>query len=103
MVRHGRTWVFNFGSEPPAQQVICDVAGDPEGHRFYSVVWSDAPPPDSPELDRVEPICGHCAIEEHPELGRPMDMAVEHRYVCRDEESGEWVPTPEKWEDLPDE
>ena len=40
-------------------------------------------------------VCVHCLLEE-PELGRGLDVALEHRGARR--EGDEWVAAPELWD-----
>lgn len=83
----GGTVAILHGSEGPVLAVFCDAAGDLPGQRWFTVILSDAPPPDS---DDVELWCAHCLLEEHPEAGQGMDLVVEHGCVIRDPASGEW-------------
>jgi hypothetical protein len=92
---HGRTtlaMVFGTDGEPIA--VLCDAATDPPGLRFFTVVLDDSPGPDSePEA----PMCVDCLLDEHPRLGRGLDVALEHRGAeWRD---GDWFPAPELWDE----
>ena len=77
-----------LGSEAPPLAVICDPEDDPPGVRFFSVIWSDAPP--TGEVDDSPLVCAHCLLEEHPDLGRSLDIAQEHRCAERDPVTGEW-------------
>jgi hypothetical protein len=81
-----------YGEFGEPELVLCDAATDPPGQRWFTVVLTDSPGPDSePEA----PVCVHCLIEEHPSLGRGLDVALEHRGARWD--GGEWVPAPEVW------
>ena len=92
--RHRRTTlaiVYGEVGEPIA--VLCDPETDPPGQRWFTVVLEDSLGPDSePEV----PVCIDCLLDEHPRLGRGLDIALEHRGAeWRD---GDWVPAPELWD-----
>ena len=92
---HGRTTLaMVFGTEGEPIAVLCDPDGDPPGQRWFTVVLSDSPGPESkPNV----PVCLDCLLDEHPELGRGLDIALEHRGAeWRD---GEWVPASELWDE----
>jgi hypothetical protein len=81
--------VFAFGSEPPLLAIHCDAAGDGDGDiRWFSAIFVDAPPPDE---QPHPPEHAACFIEEFPEAGRGMDLAVEHRWAVRDPITGTWA------------
>ena len=83
--------VFGETGEPIA--VLCDPDGDPPGLRFFTVVLDDPPGPDNPP---DSPTCVDCLLDAYPELGRGLDIALEHRGAeWRD---GDWVPAPELWD-----
>ena len=82
-----------FGTEGEPVAVLCDPEGDPPGQRWFTVVLDDSPGPDS-EPDA--PVCVDCLLEDHPQLGPGLLVAVEYRGAeWRD---GEWVPAPELWD-----
>jgi hypothetical protein len=92
---HRRTTVavvYGTVGEPVA--VLCDAATDPRGLRFFTVVLDDAEGPDGPSQ---APVCVGCLLDEHPRLGRRLDVALEHRGAEWWE--GEWVPAPELWDE----
>jgi len=79
---------FVYGVVPPAEYVYCDAASDPAGLRFFTVALSDAPV----YVEGSESVvwCAHCLIEEFPEVGRGLDLALEYGEAERDHETGEW-------------
>jgi hypothetical protein len=67
------------------------------GDSGFSVLFSDAPDPDdipTESLEELPPgitlVCLHCLIDDHPEIGRGLDIAREHGVADLDE-NGEWV------------
>jgi len=73
--------------------VLCDAATDQPGQRWFTVVLTDSPGPDSePEA----PVCVDCLLDEHSDLGRGLDVALEHRGARRVGDT--WVAAPELWE-----
>ena len=91
---HGRTTVaIVFGTEGEPVAVLCDPEGDPPGQRWFTVVLDDSPGPEGPSQ---APVCVGCLIDEHPTLGRGLDVALKHR-GARCVGDG-WVPAPELWE-----
>jgi hypothetical protein len=65
----------------------------------FLLLYDDAPPSEeldetqyeNPEDDpRMRWICLGCLLEEHPEIGRGMDIARKHRVADLDDD-GEWV------------
>lgn len=86
-----------IGSQPPVIEVVCDPEGDPPGMTYFTVVFSDAPPPDEvSEEDCGELVCAHCLLDEQPELGAGMDLALRHGgSAIRDAHTGEWSMLPE--------
>jgi hypothetical protein len=57
-------------------------------------VLDDAEGPEGPSQ---APVCVGCLLDEHPRLGRGLDVALEHRGAEWWE--GEWVPAPELWDE----
>lgn len=83
--------MFLYGEFGDVRGVLADPAGDPAGHSFVTVILSDSPGSDG-EMTYGGPVCGHCLIEQHPEAGRGMDLALEHGGGFeRDPVSGEWT------------
>jgi hypothetical protein len=97
--RHAKTFALVWGSEPPAFSIGHD---EPMGaaDSGFSVLFDDAPDPDEvegPHDPRISIVCLHCLIDDHPELGRGLDIAREYGVADLDE-SGEWVVG--SWGDL---
>jgi hypothetical protein len=94
---HRRTTVaIVYGREGEPELVLCDPEGDPPGQRWLTVVLDDSPEPGEPSK---APVCVDCLLDEHPRLGRGLDVALEHggaRWVG----DGEWVPAPELWDEV---
>ena len=71
---HGTTTLATvYGDEGEPIAVLCDANGDPPGLRFFTVVLDDSPGPDNPP---DSPTCVDCLLDEHPGLGRGLDMAL---------------------------
>ena len=95
MTEHARTSVIVWGSEPPALSIGFEKPMGP-GDSGFSVLFDDAPDPDDlPENGNELPegitvVCLSCLIEDHPEIGRGLDIAREYGVADLDE-NGEWV------------
>jgi hypothetical protein len=78
-----------LGSEEPAFAIsyLAPIGAWDSG---YMVVFSDAPDPEDVEDDDAKPVCLNCLIDDHPEIGRGLDLAREHGGADLDE-NGEWV------------
>src|SRR3954447_12935753 len=81
--------IFSIGHEEPMGEIDSG----------FIVLYDDAPTGaeleetsyENPEDDpRVRWICLGCLLEEHPEIGRGLDIARKHR-VADLNEDGEWV------------
>jgi hypothetical protein len=88
---------FVWGSTPPAWTVAYEkpLGGWDSG---FSVLFDDAPDPDDLPEDvkpgdgtGIDVMCLHCLIEEHPELGRGMDIAL-RQGLAEFDEHGDWKP-----------
>jgi hypothetical protein len=92
---HVRTTVaIVYGTDGDPVAVLCDAATDPPGQRWFTVVLKDSPGPHGPY---EAPVCMGCLLDEHPQLGRGLDVALEHRGAeWRD---GDWVPAPDLWDE----
>jgi hypothetical protein len=85
-----------WGSEPPIFSIGCEPPTT-DGDSGFSVLFEDAPepcelegkPPDLSGADGVSVWCLGCLIEEHPEIGRGLDLARE--YGAADLDDDEWV------------
>jgi hypothetical protein len=62
--------------------------------RFFTVVLEDSPGPENPPEELT---CVRCFLDEHPQLGRGLDVALEHRGA--EWHDGEWFPAPELWDE----
>ncbi len=86
-----KTVALVWGTEPPAFSI---GYGEPmwAGDSGFSVLFDDAPDPDEvqPDDPRVSLVCLHCLLDDHPELGRGLDLAREHGVADRDDD-GEWI------------
>ena len=88
---HAKATAVVWGSQPPAHSVgYCEPMwpGD-SGLTFF---LDDAPDPDEvqPDDPRISLVCLACLIDDHPELGRGLDIAREHGVADLDDD-GEWV------------
>ncbi len=91
----GRKTALCWGSEPPVFSIGFEEpmwASD----SGFSVLFDDAPDPeDLPAVgDSLPPgitlVCLHCLVDEHPEIGRGLDLARVHGVADLDDD-GEWV------------
>ena len=92
----GHKTALCWGSEPPVFSIGFEEPMWP-GDSGFSVLFDDAPDPeDLPEVgeDSLPPgitlVCLHCLLDEHPEIGRGLDVAREHGAADLDER-GVWV------------
>lgn len=96
---HGGLVAVVIGSEPPVCGVLFAAGVRPPDSGF-TVIWDDAPFERDLQLGedgwyddpRVTTWCLHCLIDDHPELGRGLDLARVHGQVDLDTD-GEWVIT----------
>jgi hypothetical protein len=78
---------------PPAFSIGYETPLGPRDSGF-TVLFEDAPDPD--ELDglgehpALSSVCLHCLIDDHPEIGRGLDVAREWGAADLDE-NGEWI------------
>ena len=92
---HAKTVAVVWGSESPAFSIGYDRPLGPWDSGF-SVLFDDAPEPedlpdDGEELpEGISLVCLHCLLEEHPELGRGLDLAREYGVADLDD-IGEWI------------
>ncbi len=85
-----------WGSEPPAFSIgLCEPMWP--GDSGFSILFADAPDPNNMEDDEpgslpegISVVHLGCLLEEHPELGRGLDIAREHGVADLDE-NDEWV------------
>jgi hypothetical protein len=62
------------------------------GRQRLTILFADAPDPDEVEPDdpRITLVCLFCLIEDHPELGRGLEIA--RRFGVADlDEDGVWI------------
>jgi hypothetical protein len=81
-----------FGTEPPAFSIGYEREKLWPGDSGFTVLFADAPDPDEVEgmeHPGISLVCLHCLIDDHPEIGRGLDIARE--YGAADLEDGEWV------------
>ena len=84
-----------WGSEPPIFSIGYEQPTT-DGDSGFSVLFDDAPEPeefDGAELSGDQGVsvwCLGCLIEDHPEIGRGLDLAREYGAADLDEEGG-WV------------
>jgi hypothetical protein len=91
--------VVTVGREAP----IVGVQHHPEddlGEAGYTIVFIDAPEDldamsDEQADELARTVCLHCLIDEHPEVGRGLDLALEHGSAGRDDAGGWVAPWPE--------
>ena len=91
-MKHGQTAVLVWGERPP----IFSIGYEPPEHDWdsgFSILYGDAPDPDDVTDDdpRIRWECLCCVIDEHPEIGRGLDIARQHRVADLDE-NGHWTP-----------
>jgi hypothetical protein len=90
LTEHARTLACVWGSEPPAFSIGYEKPLSP-GDSGFTVLFDGAPEPDDVDLEQnTSLVCLDCLLDEHPELGRGLDLAREYGVADLDE-SGEWV------------
>jgi hypothetical protein len=88
---HAKTVAVVWGSQPPAHSVgYCEPMWP--GDSGLTVLFDDAPDPDEvqPDDPRITLVYLSCLIEDHPELGRAMEIARRFGVVDLDEDGG-WI------------
>ena len=97
MTDHTKSWAMVWGSEPAAFSIGYEKKKIGPTDSGFSVLFQDAPDPeDLPEAEAGELpagitiVCLHCLIDDHPEIGRGLDIAREYGVAAPDE-NGEWV------------
>jgi hypothetical protein len=95
-VKHRKTLAMVWGSRPPAFSIGYD---EPMGKADsgFTVIFDDAPSPENvakyanpTKVPGIRWMCLGCLLEEHPEVGRGLDIARQHRVADLDD-NGEWV------------
>ena len=64
-----------LGGEPPVIQVVCHPDTDPVGQTWFTVAFSDAPPPEDVVLADVAVAHADCLLDDHPELEQGFALA----------------------------
>jgi hypothetical protein len=87
-VKHADALAMVWGSTPP---IGYDPPSSPRDSGF-TILFDDAPNPDdvTDDDDRIQWICVHCLIEDHPEIGRGLNIARQHLVADLDD-AGEWT------------
>jgi hypothetical protein len=92
VVSGGRKLVMVWGKTPPIFSIGYDEPMGPTDSGF-SVLFDDAPDPDDvSDLvrdRRITWLCLHCLLEEHPEIGRGLDLA--RQQGAADLTDGGWI------------
>jgi hypothetical protein len=93
---HAKTVAMVWGSEPPAFSIGYEREKLWPGDSGFTVLFDDAPEPDDlPDAGDDPPegitvVCLHCLLDDHPEIGRGLDIAREYGVADLDE-NGVWV------------
>jgi hypothetical protein len=96
--KHADALAWVWGSEPPVFSIGYEKPSGANDSGF-TVLFDDAPDPE--EVDQAQLsegefppgitfVCLHCLINDHPEIGRGLDIAREYGVADLDE-NGEWV------------
>ena len=91
-MKHGQSLALVWGEEPPVLSIGYLTPTNPRDSG-YTVLYADAPDPaDVNDIDdpRLHWVCLHCLIEEHPEIGRGLEIARRRR-VAELDDGGEWI------------
>ena len=93
-LEHSKTWVWVWGSEPPAFSIGFEKPTW-SGDSGFTVLFEDAPDPEDVARGRRASrpstvMCARCLLEEHPELGPGLEIAREYG-VADLADGGEWV------------
>ena len=88
-----RTVAIVWGSEPPCFSIGWNTPFGPADSGF-TVLFDDAPEPEDVEDPTDHPgialVCLHCLLDDHPEIGRGLDIAREYGVADLDGR-GVWV------------
>jgi hypothetical protein len=92
-LEHSTTWVWVWGSEPPAFSIGFEEPSTP-ADSGYTVLFADAPDPEDVAENGEHPAigvwCSHCLLEEHPEVAR--GLVIAHEFGAADlDDDGVWV------------
>ena len=89
---HSKTTAVVWGTAPPAHSIGREKPMWP-GDSGFTVLFDDAPDPDEvhgADDPRITLVCLHCLLDDHPELGRGLDIARKYGVADLDE-NDEWV------------
>lgn len=93
MTEHARLLAWVWGSEPPAFAIGYERGKLGPQDSGFTVLFADAPDPADVDEHEMHPaisfVCLHCLIDQHPEVGRGLDVARENG--AADLIDGEWV------------
>ena len=87
-----KTVAMVWGSQPPAFSIGHEKPMWP-GDSGFTVLFDDAPDPDEvqgPDDPRISLVHLDCLLDEHPEIGRGLDIAREYGVADLDDDD-EWV------------
>ena len=90
---HARQVALVWGSEPPVFSIGYEEEKLGPGDSGFTVLFDDAPDPEDvegPDHPAISLVCLHCLIEDHPEIGRGLDIAREYGVADLDD-NGKWV------------
>lgn len=96
VTEHVKTYAMVYGTEPPAFSIGFEEVKLGPGDSGFTVLFEDAPDPeDLPDAGDELPegitlVCLDCLIDDHPEIGRGLDIAREYGVADLDE-NDEWV------------
>ena len=89
---HAKTLAVVWGTAPPAHSIGREKPMWP-GDSGFTVLFDDAPDPDEvhgTDDPRISLVCLHCLLDDHPEIGRGLDIARQYGVADLDE-NDEWV------------
>jgi hypothetical protein len=94
MSQHDKSLAMVWGSAAPARSIGYERERMTPSDSGFTVLFDDAPDPEEAEqgfrgLD-ISLVCLQCLEEDHPEIGRGLDIAFEYG-VADLSEDGEWV------------
>ena len=82
-----------WGSEPPVFSIGFTTEKLFDGDSGFNLIFEDAPAPDEvagADDPRLTWVCLNCLIEEHPQIGRGLDLAKQHGTADLWDD-GEWI------------
>jgi hypothetical protein len=94
MSQHDKSLAMVWGSAAPARSIGYERERMTPSDSGFTVLFDDAPDPEEAEqsMDHVDIafVCLSCLVDDHPEIGRGLDLAFEYG-VADLSEDGEWV------------